>query len=78
MAKRYATQPIARALQLHQENGAITEYSEPKSNGGGTTRWLITISGYGTEELTSAQAWALCLGLAAGKRAYSALEMGST
>lgn len=57
---------IERALVHHVTTGAVIDYSPP---GGGRATWVVHLLGWGPETLTTPQAHALCLGLAAGIRA---------
>lgn len=58
---------IERALIHHSIRGAVREWKRPEA---GSARWLITVPGQATLDLSTGQAWAFCVGLAAGERAY--------
>lgn len=66
MSKPYTSDSIARALTHHESRGALLSVSPPEP--GGRKTWRVSLPDYGEPvELTTPQAWALCLGLRASE-----------
>lgn len=69
MSTKDRHEAIARALSHHETAGAIRTVSPPYP---GRPKWIVTLGAGAPEprlELTNAEAWALCEGLAAAERA---------
>lgn len=73
---RYDEKAIERGLHRHLEAGAIRRFRRPVD--GEPARWLVTIPGFADVEFTTPQAYALCVGLAAGERRADRLLAAAT
>lgn len=67
--KRYTVESVGRALSHHTLTGVLHTVSPPYT---GRPKWHVTFPGDLTyTEFTTAEAFALCLGLAAAERHYA-------
>jgi hypothetical protein len=70
MKARYTIESVGRALTHHLQTGAVTHLRIPEG-GAADTKWTVEVAGLSDREsLTLHEAYALCLGLAAGQRVY--------
>jgi hypothetical protein len=63
--KPYTMDSIGRALDHHVKTGAIESYRRPAIE---REAWVIVLPQFSTVELTTAQTYGMCLGLAAAEK----------
>lgn len=68
MKRNYNHESVGRALTVHQQRGAIR--SAVAVFRGAEQSWRVDVPELGELELSLDQAYGLCVGLAAGERAY--------